>query len=68
MIAFIGGLGTTEVLVILGVALLVFGGRRLPELGRSLGKGITEFKKGVREVQDDIAKAGQDSDDQKREG
>ncbi len=51
--ALIGNLGTTEVIVILVLALLLFG-RRLPEVGRSLGRGIVEFKKGVKGIEDDI--------------
>ena len=43
------GLGTGEILVVSAVALLLFGGKRVPELGRSLGKAITNFKKGMRE-------------------
>jgi sec-independent protein translocase protein TatA len=42
--------------IIAVVALLLFG-RRLPEVGRSLGKGIVEFKKGLRDVQDEVSKA-----------
>jgi sec-independent protein translocase protein TatA len=37
-------IGPTEIIVVLVIALLVFGPRRVPELGRSLGKGIREFK------------------------
>ena len=48
------GLGTTELMVILGIAALVFGGKKLPELGAGLGKGITSFKKGLREVEEPI--------------
>ncbi len=44
------GLGMQELVIILIVALLVFGGKRLPELGAGLGKGITAFKRGVREI------------------
>ncbi|MDD3618537.1 MAG: twin-arginine translocase TatA/TatE family subunit [Desulfobulbaceae bacterium] len=42
------GLGTPELLIILTIAFLVFGGKKLPELGAGLGKGITSFKKGLR--------------------
>ena len=43
------GLGTTELLVILGIVVLIFGARRLPELGSGLGKAIKNFKSGVSE-------------------
>ncbi len=46
-------IGFPELVVILVIALLLFG-RRLPEVARSLGKGISEFKKGVREIDTDI--------------
>lgn len=42
-------IGTTEILVIGGVALLLFGGKKLPELMRSMGKGVKEFKEGMAE-------------------
>jgi len=45
-----------ELLVILGIAVLLFG-KRLPEVGRSLGKGIMEFKKGVRGVEEELERA-----------
>src|SRR5437588_13005018 len=46
-------LGMMEMLVVMGVAVLLFG-KRLPEVGRSLGKGIIEFKKGLRGIEDDL--------------
>ncbi len=46
-------LGLMEMIVVMGVAVLLFG-KRLPEVGRSLGKGIIEFKKGLRGVEDEF--------------
>lgn len=43
------GLGTSELLIIAGLIVLLFGGKRLPELGRSLGSAMTNFKKGLNE-------------------
>ena len=43
------GLGTTELLVIAFVIILLFGGKKLPQLGRSMGSAITNFKKGLNE-------------------
>ena len=45
--------GPMEMLIILGIGVLLFG-KRLPEVGRSLGKGIMEFKKGVQGIEDEI--------------
>jgi len=41
------GIGTTELLVILGIVIVIFGARRLPELGTGIGQAIKNFKKGV---------------------
>jgi sec-independent protein translocase protein TatA len=45
-----GSLGMPELIVIFVIALIVFGPRKLPELGRSLGRGIAEFKKATNEL------------------
>jgi len=52
-LAFFSMPGTAEWIVIGIIALLVFG-RRLPDVARSLGKSIVEFKRGIRDVKDDI--------------
>jgi len=49
----IGMPGPMELIIILAIGLLIFG-RRLPEVGRSLGKSIVEFKRGVRDIQNEI--------------
>jgi len=47
------GVGMPELLVILLIALLIFGAAKLPQVGRALGRTITEFKKGMKEVESD---------------
>ena len=49
-----GSLGMPELIVIFIIALIVFGPRKLPELGRSLGRGIAEFKKATNELQSSL--------------
>ncbi len=50
------GIGFPELLIILLVCLLLFGANRLPEIGKSLGEGIREFKKAFRDAQDNPSK------------
>lgn len=52
-----GRIGPAELILILGVALIVFGPAKLPELGRSLGQGLREFKKSMKEMQDTVDEA-----------
>ena len=52
--------GLTEWIIIGALGLLIFG-KRLPEVGRSLGKGIVEFKKGLKGIEDDVEQVDPDS-------
>ncbi|MBQ9575332.1 MAG: twin-arginine translocase TatA/TatE family subunit [Muribaculaceae bacterium] len=55
-------LGTGEVILIVAVILLLFGGRKIPELMRGLGKGVKSFKQGMSEVEDELKKPIEDLD------
>jgi len=59
---FLGSVGITEILIIALVVLLFFGGKKIPELMRGLGKGVKSFKDGMNEVENEIMK-----DDKKEE-
>jgi sec-independent protein translocase protein TatA len=50
----VGNLGFTEIMLIMVVVLLLFGAKRLPEVGASIGKGIREFKRSLTDTQDAI--------------
>ena len=51
---FIGGLGMQEVLLIALVVLLFFGGKKIPELMKGLGKGVRSFKEGMNNIEKEI--------------
>lgn len=51
---FLGGLGTTELILILLVVLLLFGAKKIPDLARGMGRGIREFKDASREIKREI--------------
>jgi sec-independent protein translocase protein TatA len=62
-----GNLGFTEIMIILVVVLLVFGAKRLPEIGASMGKGIREFKRSFTEVSDQVTQLPEDRSQQSRQ-
>lgn len=64
-LAFIGGLGLSEVLVIALVVLLFFGGKKIPELMKGLGKGVRSFKDGMKDVESGLN--GDDKEEVKKE-
>jgi sec-independent protein translocase protein TatA len=59
------GLGAQELLLILLVILLLFGAKRIPEIARGLGKGMSEFKKAMHETQNELTKSESPAEPQK---
>lgn len=51
----LGGLGLQELIIILVIALIIFGPKKLPEIGRGIGKAMREFKTAATEIQKDIS-------------
>ena len=51
---FLGNLGIGEIVIIAIVVLLLFGGKKIPELMKGIGKGVKNFKDGVKGLEDDI--------------
>jgi sec-independent protein translocase protein TatA len=51
---FLGNLGTPEIIIIAIIVLLLFGGKKIPELMKGLGKGVKNFKEGVKGIEDEI--------------
>ena len=63
LLAFFNRIGWMEILIILVAVLLLFGGRKLPELARGLAKGIKSFKKEMKSVGDEVRDAMSTDDD-----
>jgi len=61
-LAFLGGLGGWEILLILMVLLIFFGAKKIPELAKGLGKGIKEFKNATNEIKEEIEDGVKDLD------
>ncbi|MDD4821977.1 MAG: twin-arginine translocase TatA/TatE family subunit [Bacteroidales bacterium] len=59
-------LGTPEVIGIVVIVLLLFGGKKIPELMKGLGKGVKSFKDGVKDVEKEIDEATKDDNDAKK--
>ena len=60
-------IGPWEVVIVLVVVLIIFGGKKIPELARGLGQGLREFKKATHEIKDEVENATKDSDTVKKE-
>ena len=58
-------IGTTEIIIILALILLLFGGRKIPELMKGLGKGVKSFKDGVNGIDDDLKELNEKRDQEK---
>jgi sec-independent protein translocase protein TatA len=58
-------LGMPEILLIALVVLLIFGGKKIPELMRGLGKGVNEFKKGMKDIEEQINEEGDKKEEKK---
>lgn len=56
-------LGPWEIVIILVVILLIFGGKKLPELARGLGQGLREFKSATREIKEEVENATKEAKD-----
>ena len=57
------GLGPWEIALIILFVIILFGGKKLPELARGLGLGLREFKKATREIKDEVQNANEDVND-----
>lgn len=62
------GLGMPELIIILVIAMVIFGGSRLPQLGEGLGKAIRGFKKGLSDTPDDAAKKEKNDNNDDKKG
>lgn len=67
VILLFGNIGIQEILVIALIVLLLFGGKKIPELMKGLGQGIRSFKDGMKEVEKDVTDETSVSDKQKKD-
>ena len=64
---FLGNVGTTEIIIIALVVVLLFGGKKIPELMGGIGKGVRSFKKGMNEIEEEISKEVDKKEVEKKE-
>ena len=62
----LGGIGAQELLLIFLVLLLLFGAKKIPEIAKGLGKSVSEFKKGMRELENEVKKEEPTPEDKKK--
>lgn len=62
---FLGNIGGGELIIVALIVLLLFGGKKIPELMRGIGKGIRSFKEGVNNIEKDIENAGEEPETKK---
>lgn len=62
---FLGNIGAGEVIIVALVIILIFGGRKIPELMKGLGKGVKSFKEGMNEIEKDINSEPKDNSENK---
>ena len=62
---FIGNLGAGEIIIIALIVLLLFGGKKIPELMKGLGKGVRNFKEGMNNIEKDIENCGEEKKEAK---
>lgn len=68
ILLFVGGIGASEMLLIVFVLLLLFGGKKLPELMRGLGSGIRDFKNETASITDQVKEAEKSFEDDLKRG
>jgi sec-independent protein translocase protein TatA len=61
-----GNIGTGEIILLLVIILVFFGARKIPELAQGLGKGLREFRKATKDIQDDISLEDRKIDEKKQ--
>ena len=63
---FLGSIGATEIIIIALIVVLLFGGKKIPELMKGIGKGVKSFKDGVKGVEDEINSSDNDNEKEKK--